>query len=79
MNSKISKMDQGIRLAAGAALILGVLTNPFSPAWMALIGAYAVLTAIFRWEPVYAIAALTKRETKAQQVVISRRRLALES
>ncbi len=69
MKANILKMERGIRLAAGGALVLGVLTNPFSPAWLALIGAYFTLTAIMRWDPMYAGArALFAEQTKPRVI-----------
>lgn len=70
MKANIMKMERGIRLAAGGALVLGVLTNPFSPAWLALIGAYSTLTAIICWDPAYAAArALFGGERKPARVL----------
>lgn len=78
MKSNVSQMDRGIRMATGAALILGVLTNPFSPAWMSLLAAYAVLTSIVSWEPVYAIARLATHGSTSPKVTLGRRDFALE-
>lgn len=78
MNSNISQMDRGVRMAAGAALIVGVLTNPFSPAWMALVAAYVVLTSIIRFEPIYALAAAVTGRSSAAKRVMPSREFALE-
>lgn len=52
----ISKIDLYVRLLIGSLLILSVLVQATTPVWFALIGAYAVLTALVRWEVLYSIA-----------------------
>jgi hypothetical protein len=54
MNTNIRKFDKGFRIALGSAAILSVLSNPFTPAWFAIAGAYAVLTSLLSWDPAYA-------------------------
>lgn len=56
MNGNIGLFEQGLRATAGIAAILNVVANPLAPAWLALIGAYFVLTSILTWDPVYAAA-----------------------
>lgn len=54
METNLSRFDQGIRIVAGMTTIGAVIVNPFIPAWLALAAAYAVLTSISCWDPIYA-------------------------
>lgn len=54
METNLSKLDQGIRIVAGMTTIGAVIVNPFIPTWLALVAAYAVLTSISCWDPIYA-------------------------
>lgn len=51
----LSTFDKSSRVILGAFLIITLLSHNAAPAWLALVAAYLVLTALIGREPLYAL------------------------
>lgn len=69
MNENISNSERAGRVSLGMALVIGVLTTPGLPAWMAFICACFVLTALPAWDPLYAVVGICRRSLLPRQNV----------
>ncbi len=56
----LGRTETSLRWILGGGLIMAVLSSAYTPAWLALLAAYPVFTAILAWDPLYAMLGLTK-------------------
>lgn len=55
LDLNITLSDCLSRMLVGISLIIATLLVDAAPSWLALLGAYPILTAMLTWDPVYAL------------------------
>ena len=61
MDFNVGFYDKVNRLVMGSLLLIAMMAMESIPAWLTLVPAYPILTAIAAWDPLYAVFNLTRK------------------